>query len=154
MATANQVADYILGKIDAEAGDAITHLKLQKVIYYCQAWHLALFGEPLFKEEVQAWQHGPVVRSVWNRFSDNGWHALSPEMRNAASDKEFTKKQRELMDEVWEAYGQLSGSQLRTLTHREEPWKATRGDLPEECRSDRVIKKELMRDFYRQTQDN
>jgi len=154
MATANQIADYLLGMIDTEAGDAITHLKLQKIVYYCQAWHLALFGDPLFKEAVEAWQHGPVVRSVWNRFGEYGWHAIPPEVRKADSAASLTKNQRDLVDNVWEAYGQLSGSQLRTLTHREDPWKLTRGDLSPECRSDKVIKQDLMRDFYKKSMDN
>lgn len=153
MATANQVADYILGKIDADSGDSITHLKLQKIIYYCQAWHLAIRDESLFAEPVQAWVHGPVVQSVWNRFRDNDWHAIPTSVRNPASEAALNKSQKELVDEVWQAYGNLSGSQLRYLTHEEEPWKQTRGSLPPKAVCNKVIKTELMRDFYRSQMD-
>ena len=57
MATALQIADWFAGAIDREAGDSITHLKLQKLVYYAQAWFLALNDKPLFEEEMQAWHN-------------------------------------------------------------------------------------------------
>ncbi len=52
--------------VDREAGDVITQLKLQKLMYIAQGIHLALYDAPLFKEEIEAWQHGPVVRELYS----------------------------------------------------------------------------------------
>jgi uncharacterized phage-associated protein len=148
MATANNVVDYLLGKIDEAAGDSITHLKIQKLVYYCQAWSLAITGDPIFAEEIQAWQHGPVIRSVWNRFSGSGFEAIPTANRNVRSARELSRDQRELVDEVWEAYGNLSGAQLRTLTHREQPWIDAREGLAPDAPSSRVITKASMQSYY------
>jgi uncharacterized phage-associated protein len=76
MYTALEIAVWFLGAIDRRAGDGITHLKLQKLVYYAQAWSLALLDRPLFDEEVEAWAHGPVVETVFQRFKDAGWENL------------------------------------------------------------------------------
>ena len=60
MLTCFDAADYFLSKIDEDAGDVITNLKLQKLVYYAQGFSLALCGRPLFAERIEAWQHGPV----------------------------------------------------------------------------------------------
>src|SRR4051794_29818552 len=65
--TADQVADYFLAHVDEESGDNITHLKLQKLLYYAQGFHLAIQGEPLFAEPIEAWEHGPVVCRVYHK---------------------------------------------------------------------------------------
>lgn len=74
--TANDVAKWFLSRVDRDSGDSITHLKLQKLVYYAQAWNLAHFGEPLFDEELKAWTHGPVAPSVWHEYKDSRWDAL------------------------------------------------------------------------------
>ena len=76
MYTALEIAVWFLGAIDRKAGDGITHLKLQKLVYYAQAWSLALLNRPLFDEEVEAWAHGPVVESIFQRFKQSGWENL------------------------------------------------------------------------------
>lgn len=76
--SARDIANWFLGAIDRDAGDAITHLKLQKLVYYAQAWSLALpaRGVPLFDEEMQAWAHGPVAESLFQEHRGNSWDAL------------------------------------------------------------------------------
>lgn len=69
--SAIDVAKYLLILVDREAGDAITQLKLQKLMYIAQGIHLALYDKPLLKEEIEAWQHGPVVRELYNEFKGN-----------------------------------------------------------------------------------
>ena len=65
--TSHQVADFFLANRDDE--DGLTHLKLQKLCYYAQVFHLALIGRRLFDEQLLAWDHGPVTRSIWDRFA-------------------------------------------------------------------------------------
>ncbi len=101
--TANQIADWFLGSIDRGAGDSITHLKLQKLIYYAQAWSLALFKTSLFNEDLQAWVHGPVAPSIYRRFSTSGWDALPP----PNSMPHMDQRTQELLEDVLEVYGQI-----------------------------------------------
>src|SRR5258708_4115865 len=74
--SALDVANWFLAAMDRGAGDSITHLKLQKLVYYAQAWSLALRNKPLFDEDFVAWTHGPVVKSVWRRFKGYGLDAI------------------------------------------------------------------------------
>jgi len=144
MYTALQVADWFRNAVDRGAGDSITHLKLQKLVYYAQAWSLALLHRPLFAEEVQAWAHGPVAPSVWHHFKDHRWDALPP----AAQVADFDPETEALLRDVMDTYGEHSGTALEELTHREEPWLRARNGLPPEARSASVIHQEHMRQFY------
>lgn len=146
MYTALQVADWFRGAVDREAGDSVTHLKLQKLVYYAQAWSLALLGRPLFADDVRAWAHGPVVLSVWHAFKEHGWEALPAPDEMPRFDDEAT----ELLRDVLRSYGEHSAKKLEELTHSEEPWLRARGDLPPEARSSAVISQEHMTRFYGQ----
>jgi uncharacterized phage-associated protein/DNA-binding XRE family transcriptional regulator len=118
--TACQVADYLLLRQDPE--DSMTNLKLQKLLYYAQGYALAILGRPIFPERIIAWEHGPVVVEVYNRYHNGtlpvprpvGFEptTLSPEIR-------------ELLDYVYEKLGQHQASRLRNMTHNEAPWKET-----------------------------
>ena len=127
MASAIDVAKYfllIVASDEEDAGDVLTDLKLQKLVYYAQGFHLALFqGSPLFGEPIEAWKHGPVVQSMWGQYNRHGSNPI-------AADPEFdpnvalTNEQKELLVDVWNAYGQFSAWKLREMTHNEPPWKA------------------------------
>lgn len=142
---ANDVAAWFLGNIDREAGDSITHLKLQKLVYYAQAWSLALRDKPLFDEDLQAWAHGPVAESVYQTYRKSGWEALpvpsyAPDI--ALDDVEHLMA-------ILSTYGDFSAKHLERMTHSEEPWLATRGDLPSEARSNVAIPKDIMARYYK-----
>lgn len=139
-----QIADWFLANIDRAAGDLITHLKLQKLVYYAQAWSLASRGVPLFDEEIQAWAHGPVAPSVFRAFREYGMEPIPAPGHLPELDAEAA----ELLEEVLDVYGEHSAKKLEMLTHRERPWREARGDLPPEARSDAIISKEAMRSFY------
>ena len=126
MITAEHVADYLLSLSKPEVGDIISHLKLQKLVYYCQGFHLAAFNEPLFNEKIYAWAHGPVVRSLWHKYKDKGSSSLEVPPRSCKS--YFSKKQQKLMQEVYDFFGQYSAWKLRNMTHSEPPWKKTSKD--------------------------
>jgi uncharacterized phage-associated protein len=145
MYDANQIADWFLSAVDRDAGDSITHLKLQKLVYYAQAWALALLGNPLFDEDFRAWAHGPVALTVWHRFKNYGWEAVPADNEPP----EFEPEVEDLLRDVMKAYGEHSAKALEDLTHEEEPWLAARGNLPPEAKSNAVISKDVMRDFYR-----
>jgi Uncharacterized phage-associated protein len=120
MATALDVARYFLSVNDEDAGEPISHLKLQKLCYYAQGFYLAIYGKPLFPDKIEAWQHGPVVRNLWDEFKQYGSGRIpQPEDFDASVLDEET---RDLLDEIFEVYGQFSALKLRNMTHLEPPW--------------------------------
>lgn len=143
--TGSDIADWFLTHIDREAGDVLTHLKLQKLVYYAQAWSLALLGHSLIEEDFQAWAHGPCLPSLWQRFGNCGWEAL-PEPDSVP---DLPENVRELLGEVLEVYGNLSAKYLEELVCNEDPWTEARDGLPPEMRSENIISKQTMADYYK-----
>lgn len=123
MLTCFDVAEYFLSKSDEDAGDVISNLKLQKLVYYAQGFCLAAYGRPLFNEKIEAWQHGPVCPDLYRKYKVNGSLGI-PTPANVDFDK-FCAEDSELMDEVYNVYGQFSAWKLRNMTHDEAPWKNT-----------------------------
>lgn len=148
MYKAKQISDWILSKIDTEAGDTISPLKLQKLLYYCQAWHLTIFEKKLIDEEVEAWAHGPVFPSQYTRFAYISRNEqIKPETINLTI-PEFSESSAELLEEVLRVYGEHSASYLENLTHSEKPWIEVRKNLQPYERSKNIISDKSMIDFY------
>jgi uncharacterized phage-associated protein len=119
--SALEVAKYFLTLQDEEEGDTISNLKLQKLLYYAQGYHLALFDEPLFPEKIEHWTHGPVVPVVYHEYKVYGNGALPPpEDFDAESIDDRT---RDFLDEIYRLFGQYSAWKLSKMTHDEPPWK-------------------------------
>lgn len=139
MTTVHDAAAYILDK-----QGKMSTMKLQKLLYYSQAWHLVWAEEPLFDADFQAWANGPVVCEVYERhrgqFSVDGWPWGNPD--------DLTGLSKGIVDDVLEDYGPLAGHQLSRLTHGEDPWKEARVGLEATARSNRVIEKDRIQDFY------
>jgi uncharacterized phage-associated protein len=120
-------------------------IKLQKLLYYCNAWSLADRSVPLFYDEIQAWKHGPVVASIYplhrGEIDLTTWPHGSPE--------DLSTEDRELVDNIVDTYGGLSGWRLRNLTHQEKPWI----DAWDKARQGKVLRvpidPETTGDFYR-----
>ena len=122
--TAQDVADFFLASVDESSGDNISNLKLQKLVYYAQAFHLAINdGRPLFGDPIVAWEHGPVVRSLYRRYKEHGAGAIPPPESFDAS--KFDQETVELLNEVNQVYGQFSPLKLRAMTSEEPPWRLT-----------------------------
>lgn len=117
------VADFFLGRADADAGDLMSNLKLQKLAYYAQGLFLALYGQPLFYEVIEAWAHGPVVPELYHRFKHYGSNAITE--CPTIDPNDYTNEQLELLEDVYQVYGQFSAFKLRNMTHEEDPWKNT-----------------------------
>jgi uncharacterized phage-associated protein len=122
----DNVARYFLmlaASGEEDAGDNITHLKLQKLLYYAQGFHLALFGGmPLFNDRIEAWEHGPVVPSLWDVYRGYGSSPIPP-AEGFDPSVALAAEDRQLLDDVWNTYGQFSAWRLREMTHREPPWR-------------------------------
>lgn len=147
----NDVVDYVIVRLD-EGGVPLTLLKLQKLLYYVQAWHLAFGKGKFFNGNFQAWIHGPVNREIYDRFKDT--HSLyasvtRDNVRSADAIVTFPESARLHIDEVLEAYGDLSGTQLEAMTHSEKPWQQARSGLRPSERCEKMIDESLMADFYK-----
>jgi uncharacterized phage-associated protein len=144
MYSSKQIADWILSKLDTQAGDTISPLKLQKLLYYCQAWHLTIFGRALFDEKIEAWAHGPVIPSQYTRFAFM-FRNDQIKINKINIDKPDLEPETEaLLNEVISVYGEHSASYLESLTHTETPWILARNGKGEWERSSEEISHESM----------
>ncbi|KAM3114203.1 Panacea domain-containing protein [Phormidesmis sp. 146-33] len=121
MLSCHDVANYFLSLTDEDAGDLISNLKLQKLVHYAQGFHLALYDKPLFDEAIEAWTHGPVVPELYHAYKDFGANAIP--RPNDVDFSIYDQQTRELLDEVYQVYGQFSAWKLRNMTHDEPPWR-------------------------------
>jgi len=141
MVTVFDVADYIL----KECGE-IPAMKLQKLVYYSQAWSLVWDEAPLFDERIEAWANGPVVRSLYARHRQNYFAR-----RAQVEDGDYTqlsKDQRETIDAVLEYYGGKSSQWLSDLTHMEDPWIQARKGLDPGDRGRNEITPAALAEYY------
>jgi uncharacterized phage-associated protein len=139
MATAHDIAAYILQK----QGE-ITAMKLQKLVFYSQAWSLVWDEEPLFQEEIQAWTNGPVVPELYKAhrglFRVCEWPQGNPGC--------LTKAQRKTVGAVLDYYGDKTSQWLSDLTHREAPWLDARKGLDPGDPGRRVVTHAAMAEYY------
>lgn len=111
----------------------MTNMKVQKLLYYAQSLHLALYNEPLFDEEIQAWRYGPVCPPAYSFYSKFEAEQLPvPERKYLLQIPDETK---ELLEEVWEYFGGYHAYGLSDMTHGEFPWKKARRGLAPEASS-------------------
>jgi uncharacterized phage-associated protein len=141
MVSARDVAQYILDRCGA-----MPAMKLQKLLYYCQAWSLVWDQVPLFPDRIEAWANGPVVPNVWqaNRYEyivDRVSGGRSSKISSAAADT---------INAVLNHYGKKSASELSALTHSEAPWRdaRNRAHVPSGERSDEVIGTAAILKYY------
>ena len=144
-ATAREVAKWFIARSN-QPGEfrQCSNKKLQKLVYYAQAWHLALYEEPLFEDEIEAWIHGPVVPNVYREYKKFGYNPIAGYQKLHTMDEQTS----DLLNQVWEIYGSKDANYLEFLTHSELPWQATRATLEADERSTAVISHELMQSFY------
>jgi uncharacterized phage-associated protein len=139
MATVHDVAAYILGR-----RSPVTAMKLQKLVYYCQAWSLVWDEAPIFGESIEAWANGPVVRELYERhrgmFKVDSW-----EYGDA---NELTASEKETVDLVLGFYGKMSSQELSNLTHQETPWRQARKGMGSDERGSTVISLASMHEYY------
>jgi len=145
MYKAIEIADWFVAKA-ASSGDLITHLKVQKLLYYAEAWCQVILEKDLFEEQIQAWAHGPVVPEVWQKFRSNGWNPLPVPPKDALD--VVQEPVRQVLLEVFETYGDLPAKTLEDMTHGDEPWIEARGSLEPEARCDVVMPKAQLRAFF------
>lgn len=140
----DEIANWFLCHIDREAGDSITPLKLQKLVYYAQCWALVFLGDPIFDDDFEAWSHGPVLPGLYDRFRDYGYQSIP----SCDCENTIDGDLEEVLLEVRRVYGEKSGKVLEELTHMETPWIEARADLEPEVRCNTKLSKTTMKKYY------
>lgn len=143
-------------------GYTINPLKLQKLLYFIQAWHIVRFEKnTLFQELPEAWVNGPVYRSIYDILKEKFYkndnfiniqcdteEKLHNELDKLISNSHLTEQQQELLFDVLKIYGGMSDEKLVFATHQAEPWNnARKGYKPFE-RCNKVISIEDMYNYY------
>jgi uncharacterized phage-associated protein len=136
MASVLDVAQYIL-----EKRGAMTAMKLQKLVYYCQAWHIVWHDDVLFPERIEAWVDGPVAPELWRKHRGSFRVSSIPGAKGGAA---LDANEKDTIKKVLKFYGSKSPQWLIDLTHQEAPWRETRKGLPDRMACDREIKPEVM----------
>ena len=140
MASVHDVAAAVL----SEYGRPVSAMKLEKLVYYSQAWHLVWTGRALFDSEIQAWAKGPVCPELYRhhrgRYEINDWPL--------GDVTKLTAGELTTVAAVVRAYGPRSAQWLSELTHSEQPWLGARGSVPAGAPSRAEIPHAEMQDFY------
>jgi len=146
MAEALNVAQYlILLAASEDEPDPLSHLRLQKLLFYVQGWSLAKRNAPMFPDKIEAWAHGPVVAKLFPTFADYKSDTIPSEIFPYSGG--LTKDERECIEAVWDVYKKYSATSLREMTHRETPWKQARGEAKPAERCSTEITQTSMKQF-------
>ncbi len=124
----------------ANGGDNLTNLKLQKLLYYQQGFHLAKFDTPLFDEDIEAWMYGPVVPVVYDYYQEYGAKSLPVEKEVIA----LSDAEESFFYEVYDAFREFSAIGLMNMTHRETPWTSV-----EPHNRGTIISQESMKSYFK-----
>lgn len=142
------IADYIIC-IAQNNGDLVTNLKLQKLLYYAQAWFLVNNkNKKLFKEDIEAWQYGPVVPNIYKKYQKFGRKPITSSSNLEKDFEHISPKVKQYLNEFCELFLRFSATELVGMTHIEEPW------IEAINSSDRIINTDTMYKFYSKMLNN
>ena len=148
---------------------SVSHLKLQKILYYCQAWHMVFFGREntLFAEKPQAWVNGPVYPSIYNEYKDKTetmrdhlklsdfyQGSLENGFKEYAEKMNFEPDEAELLESIILLYGEKSLNHLVFFTHTEKPWTEKREGLKPFERSTAELSLDTMYSYYKERHES
>lgn len=130
----------------------VTPLSLQKLLYYSQSFNKVFNGKFLFKDDCEAWVHGPVYRETYYKYREYG-HNVIDTVKLEKDNFSLSTEERELLDCVVKYFGCYSGKTLEQMTHSERPWSTTRKNLkPDEYSYDK-ISKDLIETYFREVKE-
>ena len=132
------IAKWIINKIHPEP------LKLQKMLYLAQGYSYAFYDRPLFKDELEGWVHGPVVRNVYNMFKDYQYNSIDVSFEIEELDKDAT----DVLEYVIKNFAKYDAKYLEKISHEQMPWILSRGGLDPDERSDKTISKDSIANYF------
>lgn len=104
---------------DNKEREGITNLKLQKILYFAQAYYLSKLNKPLFNETIEAWEYGPVVPSVYRKYSKHGSETILVEK----DEPSISDEDKQNLKRIWDLFGGYSAGRLVEIAHAHSPWK-------------------------------
>lgn len=144
--TADTVAKYLIYLASQElVGDnqereGVTNLKLQKVLYFAQAYYLAKLGRALFSDKIEAWEYGPVVPAVYRKYRK---YVSNPIILDLDKDKStLSEEDKQNARKIWKTFGGYSARRLVHITHAHVPWKEARHT------ASKVITEKSLKEYY------
>ncbi len=141
------LCNWILNNYDYEnMGEKITHLKLQKLLYYYQGLSCAIYDKPIFNNTIEAWAHGPVIKEVYEKYKIYGYDPIPLPNEKVKLNNSSLEP---LFKNILKHYGELSAKQLENLTHKELPWKNARRGLNDGDRGNNEIGIEDMKSYFK-----
>lgn len=135
------VACYVMLKVKQ-----CTTMKLQKLLYYCQAWYLVWNDKPLFRENIEAWANGPVIRELYN--FHKGLFTITENMMSLGNPNLLSIEQKTDIDNILNAYADKTSQWLIDQTHSERPWQEARRGMSPNERGHKVITHAAMAEYY------
>lgn len=133
--------------------EKMTHKKLQKLSYYAYAWYIALYNEE--KDKInnricnkvvfEAWVHGPVCKSLYDKYSDNYGQV---DKYNGKLSELISGETKKFLETIYKVFGKYTGDELEVMTHHEYPWQNARNTLPPSAPSNEPILESDMFDYY------
>lgn len=121
------VIDYLLRKGPNANGERLSHIALQKLLYFIEGWSYPLLGGPLTGATFQAWTHGPVAPDQYRRLARFGAAEIPADFADCACDSALNDEEKGLIDEVWRKYAVANPWTLVEITHLEgSPWHTVR----------------------------
>jgi uncharacterized phage-associated protein len=142
MADVFDIAYYVLRK----QGE-MTAMKLQKLVYYAQAWSTVWDESPLVKDRFEAWAHGPVSPRLYNAHRGKFMVDVTL-LKGLSDDRKLTRMQKETIDAVLDFYGNVTPDALSALSHHEPPWREARAGMGSGERGNQEITITAMRKYY------
>jgi uncharacterized phage-associated protein len=148
-----KIDGILLSKYILKKSGQMNAIKLQKTMFFVEAFHLAIFNKSLVGESFEAWVNGPVLRSVYNEYksqSKASYIISIPEFEEVIFWRKFENpKQLYIIDKVIEYFNRFGSQQLSESSHRHLPWKEAREGLGTNDKSDKPMSKDSIRKYYR-----
>ncbi len=157
------IGNWFLDRAEQD-GEHLTAMKLQKLAYVAHGWYLALAGEPLVHDAVEAWKWGPVFRSLYREFRDYGSHPIRTratafdganleEREISIRDYHGPEQMNEFLESVWNVYGKYTAGQLSDITHQSgTPWHQMYTKMGNQIQPFTVIPNDVIAEHYRRIQ--
>ncbi|HUX35951.1 MAG TPA: type II toxin-antitoxin system antitoxin SocA domain-containing protein [Candidatus Paceibacterota bacterium] len=139
-------AEYFILKSQQEKR-VVTNKKLQKLLYYAQAWSMVFNNKKIFNEPIEAWVHGPTVRKIYSKFKNFGFGNITVVV-NEKDLNVLSADDKVVLDDVWKTYGKFNADYLEILTHNETPWQEARDGMAADQSCNNEISTDSMKEYY------
>jgi uncharacterized phage-associated protein len=141
------VAHYFMAKSRKSKRSDFSNKKLQKLLYYAQAWSLVLRDKKLLNDRFEAWIHGAAIPAVYRHYKPYGFNNIEEDF-DESEFSSLSDDEKRLLDEVWNIYGKYDADYLELLNHSEEPWQKARENISPFEPSAAKISETEMKLFY------